>query len=64
VAGIGGCPTQNLAGQFAAATSAFFYQFNDRHAPGPNNDHPGYQWGRGHAMELACLWPSLPVDSS
>ena len=22
-------------------------------------DHPGYQWGAGHAMELAYLWPSF-----
>jgi carboxylesterase type B len=36
-----------------------FYQFDDLHAPGLNNDHPGYQWGAGHAMELAYLWPSF-----
>ena len=28
-------------------------------APGLNNDLPGYQWGAGHAMELAYLWPSF-----
>ena len=21
--------------------------------------HPGYQWGAGHAMELAYMWPSF-----
>jgi para-nitrobenzyl esterase len=59
ITGIGGCPTQNLAGQFAVTTPTFFYQFDDLHAPGLNNDHPGYQWGAGHAMELAYLWPSF-----
>ena len=57
--GIGGCPAQNLAGQFAATTRTYFYQFDDLHAPGLNNDNPGYQWGAGHAMELAYLWPSF-----
>jgi carboxylesterase type B len=57
--GIGGCPEQNLAAQFARTTPTFFYQFDDLHAPGLNNDHPGYQWGAGHAMELAYLWPSF-----
>jgi carboxylesterase type B len=57
--GIGGCPEQNLATQFASTTRTYFYQFDDLHAPGLNNDHPGYQWGAGHAMELAYLWPSF-----
>ena len=57
--GIGGCPTQNLAAQFASTTRTYFYQFDDLHAPGLNMDHPGYQWGAGHAMELAYLWPSF-----
>ncbi|MFZ1996276.1 MAG: carboxylesterase family protein [Solirubrobacteraceae bacterium] len=57
--GIGGCATQNLAGQFGAGTRTFFYQFDDRHAPGLNNQVPGYQWGAGHAMELAYMWPSF-----
>jgi para-nitrobenzyl esterase len=57
--GIGGCPEQNLASQFASTTRTYFYQFDDLHAPGLNMDHPGYQWGAGHAMELAYLWPSF-----
>jgi len=57
--GIGGCPTQNLATEFASGTRTYFYQFDDLHAPGLNNDDPGYQWGAGHAMELAYLWPSF-----
>src|SRR5690349_9585816 len=59
LAGIGGCPEQSLAAQFAATTPTFFYQFDDLHAPGLNHDDPGYQWGAGHAMELAYLWPSF-----
>ncbi|HEY2519581.1 MAG TPA: carboxylesterase family protein [Streptosporangiaceae bacterium] len=60
VGGIGGCPEQNLAGQLAGTGSAtYFFQFDDRHAPGLNHDLPGYQWGAGHAMELAYLWPSF-----
>ena len=57
--GIGGCATQNLAGEFRAGTRTFFYQFDDRHAPGFNNQVPGYMWGAGHAMELAYMWPSF-----
>jgi len=59
VTGIGGCPNQNLAAEFASSTRTFFYQFDDLHAPGLNRDHPGYHWGAGHAMELAYLWPSF-----
>jgi para-nitrobenzyl esterase len=59
ITGIGGCPAQNLAAQFASGTPTYFYQFDDRHAPGLNNNLPGYQWGAGHAMELAYLWPSF-----
>ena len=59
ITGIGGCAGQNLAAQFAATTRTYFYQFDDLHAPGLNNNNPGYQWGAGHAMELAYLWPSF-----
>ena len=58
LSGIGGCPTQNLAAQFASTTPTFFYEFDDRHAPGLGNDPPGYQWGAGHTTELAYLWPA------
>jgi para-nitrobenzyl esterase len=57
--GIGGCPAQKLAAQFARGTPAYVYQFDDRHAPGLNHNLPGYRWGAGHAMELAYLWPSF-----
>jgi carboxylesterase type B len=62
--GISACPTQHLAGQFAATTRTYVYQFDDLHAPGLNNDHPGYQWGAAHAMELAYLWPSFKYGYS
>jgi para-nitrobenzyl esterase len=59
VTGIGGCAAQSLAGQFTATTRTYFFQFDDRNAPGLNNTVPGYEWGAGHAMELAYLWPSF-----
>jgi para-nitrobenzyl esterase len=60
LAGIGGCPEQNLAQDFVrTGAPTYFYEFDDRHAPGLNNNLPGYQWGAGHAMELAYLWPSF-----
>ena len=59
VGGIGGCATQKLAGELAAHTPAFFYQFDDRHAPGLNHDFAGYRWGAGHQMELPYMWPSF-----
>ena len=59
IAGIGGCPEQNLAASLAKNTRTYFFQFDDEHAPGLNNSLPGYQWGAGHAMELAYLWPSF-----
>jgi para-nitrobenzyl esterase len=61
ITGIGGCAEQNLAQQFARDQSrVYFYQFDDRHAPPlAADDPPGYQWGAGHAMELAYMWPSF-----
>jgi carboxylesterase type B len=58
-AGIGGCTARGLAQQFAAATRTYAYEFNDPNAPHLNNNLPGYQWGSGHAMELAYMWPSF-----
>jgi carboxylesterase type B len=59
LAGIGGCGTRTLAGRLAQATRTYAYQFDDRNAPGLNQNLPGYQWGAGHAMELAYMWPSF-----
>jgi para-nitrobenzyl esterase len=59
LAGIGGCATLSLTRDLDRWTPTFAYQFDDRHAPGLNQHHPGYQWGAGHAMELAYMWPSF-----
>jgi carboxylesterase type B len=57
--GIGGCGAQEVASSLAKSTPLYFYQFDDRNAPGPNNSLPGYQFGAAHSMELAYLWPSF-----
>jgi carboxylesterase type B len=59
IGGIGGCATLALTRDLARWTPTYGYQFDDRDAPGLNRDHPGYQWGAGHAMELAYMWPSF-----
>ena len=57
-AGIGGCPTRDLAAQLARHADLLL-PVRRPHAPGLNHDLPGYQWGAGHAMELAYMWPSF-----
>jgi carboxylesterase type B len=59
IGGIGGCATLRLTRDLDRWTPTFAYRFDDRDAPGLNYDHPGYQWGAGHAMELAYMWPSF-----
>jgi para-nitrobenzyl esterase len=59
IGGIGGCATESLAQQLAAVNPTYVYAFDDRNAPGLNHDVPGYEWGAGHAMELAYMWPSF-----
>jgi para-nitrobenzyl esterase len=59
IAGIGGCATQSLEQTFKQYIPTYAYQFDDRNAPGLNHDLPGYEWGAGHAMELAYMWPSF-----
>ena len=59
LAGIGGCAAQNQEQVFRKYTPVFAYQFDDRNAPGLNDNLPGYMWGAGHAMELAYMWPSF-----
>jgi carboxylesterase type B len=59
IAGIGGCATLALTRELARWTPTYGYQFDDRMAPGLNQSLPGYQWGAGHAMELAYMWPSF-----
>lgn len=55
--GIGGCPAQDLAAQFASTTRTFFYQFDDESAPAQNDMLPGFQWGAAHTQELGFLFP-------
>jgi len=59
IGGIGGCATLALTRDLQRFTPTFAYEFDDRNAPGLNDHHPGYQWGAGHAMELAYMWPSF-----
>jgi para-nitrobenzyl esterase len=59
IGGIGGCAMLGLTRELQRWTPTFAYQFDDRQAPGLNDHHPGYQWGAGHAMELAYMWPSF-----
>jgi para-nitrobenzyl esterase len=59
VLGIGGCATRTLAGQFADRVPTFVYEFANRTGPGLDPRLVGYQWGAGHAAELAYLWPSF-----
>jgi para-nitrobenzyl esterase len=59
IGSIGGCAAQNQEQTFRHYTPVFAYQFDDRNAPGLNDELPGYMWGAGHAMELAYMWPSF-----
>ncbi|MEV0391434.1 carboxylesterase family protein, partial [Nonomuraea sp. NPDC050643] len=59
LAGIGGCPTLRLIGALAAHTRVYGYRFDHRTGPGLTPEPAGYEWGAGHAAELAYLWPSF-----
>ncbi|HET6871003.1 MAG TPA: carboxylesterase family protein [Solirubrobacteraceae bacterium] len=59
IGSIGGCAAQSQEQTFRKYTPVFAYQFDDRNAPGLNDNLPGYMWGAGHAMELAYMWPSF-----
>jgi carboxylesterase type B len=56
---LGGCPYRHLAGDLAADTTTFVYEFDHRTGPGVRPDPVGYVWGAGHAAELAYMWPSF-----
>jgi carboxylesterase type B len=58
LAGIGGCGTRQLSQTFARYTRTYQYEFAHRTGPGLT-PIPGYEWGAGHAAELAYLWPSF-----
>ncbi|MGY1593491.1 carboxylesterase/lipase family protein [Geodermatophilus sp. SYSU D00708] len=57
-AGIGGCPNRALTRDLAAHVPTWAYEFAARTGPGLR-PVPGYEWGAGHAAELAYLWPSF-----
>jgi para-nitrobenzyl esterase len=59
VAGIGGCATRALTQDLARHTRTYAYEFDHRTGPGLRPEPAGYQWGAGHAAELAYLWPSF-----
>lgn len=56
--GIGGCPTRTFIQDFARSTRTYAYEFAHRTGPGLV-DRGGYEWGAGHAAELAYLFPSF-----
>ena len=57
--GIGGCPQRHLTDALAHATTTFEYEFDNRTGPGLRPDPVGFEWGAGHAAELAYMWPSF-----
>jgi carboxylesterase type B len=58
-AGIGGCPARALTQDLARYTRTYAYEFDHRTGPGLRPEPAGYEWGAGHAAELAYLWPSF-----
>ncbi|MFD1535445.1 carboxylesterase/lipase family protein [Nonomuraea guangzhouensis] len=59
IAGLGGCPTLTFIKDLSAYTRVFAYRFDHRTGPGLRPEPVGYEWGAGHAAELAYLWPSF-----
>jgi len=59
IAGLGGCPTLRFIRDVAAYTRVFGYRFDHRTGPGLTPEPVGYEWGAGHAAELAYHWPSF-----
>jgi carboxylesterase type B len=57
--GIGGCPTLKLMQDFAKYTPVYAYEFGHRTGPGLTREHGAFEWGAGHAAELAYLFPSF-----
>src|SRR5205823_15007592 len=56
---LGGCATRGLTRDFARYTPTYAYEFDHRTGPGLRPEPAGYQWGAGHAAELAYLCPSF-----
>lgn len=59
IAGIGGCPNRQLIQDFASHVPTYTYEFAHRTGPGLTPEPAGYEWGAGHAAELAYLFPSF-----
>jgi para-nitrobenzyl esterase len=58
-AGIGGCANMKLTQDFAKYAPVYAYEFGHRAGPGLTREHGAYEWGAGHAAELAYLFPSF-----
>ena len=58
-AGIGGCSNLKLTRDFAKYAPVYAYEFGHRAGPGLTREHGAYEWGAGHAAELAYLFPSF-----
>jgi carboxylesterase type B len=48
-----------LTRSFAQHTATWAYEFDHRAGPGLTPNPVGYEWGAGHAAELAYLFPSF-----
>jgi carboxylesterase type B len=57
IAGIGGCASLKLTQDFAKYAPVYAYEFGHRAGPGLTREHGVYEWGAGHAAELAYLFP-------
>lgn len=57
--GIGGCTNRQLSHDFARHTDTYAFEFAHRTGPGLAPGPGGYEWGAGHAAELAYLFPSF-----
>ena len=58
-AGIGGCANLKLTQDLAKYAPVYAYEFGHRAGPGLTREHGAYEWGAGHAAELAYLFPSF-----
>jgi para-nitrobenzyl esterase len=59
IAGIGGCASLKLMQDFAKYAPVYAYEFGHRTGPGLTREYGAYEWGAGHAAELAYLFPSF-----
>ncbi|RBP11973.1 para-nitrobenzyl esterase [Roseiarcus fermentans] len=59
IAGIGGCSSLKLIQEVAKYAPVYAYEFGHRSGPGLTRTHGAYEWGAGHAAELAYLFPSF-----